>query len=57
MKDIRDIIPVCIATIHNDLVSYYLETGQDNVTHKIRDMFIKNKKNMLLNVSTFFHFN
>jgi hypothetical protein len=43
LTDIREIMPVTVSLIHNDLISYLLTTGDDKVVHSKRDILIKNK--------------
>ncbi len=57
MSSIKEIIPITISKIHDELVRYLLTTGDDKVVHSKRVILIKNKMNMLLKVEAFFSLN
>lgn len=57
LTDIREVMPLTVSVIHNDLVSYLLTTGDDRVVHSKRDILIKGKTNFLLRVEAFFSLN
>lgn len=43
-------MPPTVAKIHDNLIKYLMTTGQDNILHSRRDLFLKRKNNFLMRV-------
>ncbi|EAS01645.2 hypothetical protein TTHERM_00933340 (macronuclear) [Tetrahymena thermophila SB210] len=57
INHIKEIMPVTIAKIHDDLIKYLMTTGQDNIIHSRRDLFLRNKNNYLVRAQIFISLN
>ncbi|KAL4472304.1 hypothetical protein ABPG72_011665 [Tetrahymena utriculariae] len=57
INHIKEIMPVTIAKIHDDLIKYLMTTGQDNIIHSRRDLFLRNKNNFLVRAQIFISLN
>ena len=53
MTHIREVIPEPIAKMHDELVRYILTTGEDNIVHSRREIFLKNKANFIFRIEVF----
>ncbi|KAL4429108.1 hypothetical protein ABPG74_015136 [Tetrahymena malaccensis] len=57
INHIKEIMPITIAKIHDDLIKYLMTTGQDNIIHSRRDLFLRNKNNFLVRAQIFISLN
>jgi len=54
---IKDIMPTSIATIHDEIIRCMMTQGNDAIVNNLRQIFLKNKSNILIRVNVFIALN